>query len=64
METFQIVKRKDEKEFGEYRTKRVILEAYDEMRRAMEMGEAYRTRLAPPPADRSVAHEERKRAEV
>jgi len=42
----------------------VILEAYDKMRRAMEMGEAYRTRLAPPPADRSVAHEERKRAEV
>ena len=64
METFPIVKRKDEKAFGEYRTKRVILEVYDEMRRAMEMGEAYRTRLAPPPADRSVAHEERKGAEV
>ncbi len=64
METFPIVKRKDEKAFGEYRTKRVILEVYDEMRRAMEMGEAYRTRLVPPPADRSVAHEERKGAEV
>ena len=56
METFPIVKRKDEKAFGEYRTKRVILEVYDEMGRAMESGEAYRTRLAPPPADRSVAH--------
>ncbi len=56
METFPIVKRKDEKAFGEYRTKRVILEVYDEMRRAMERGEAYRTRLVPPPADRSVAH--------
>lgn len=64
METFPIVKRKDEKEFGEFRTKRVILEVYDEMRRAMESGEAYRTRLVPPPADRSVAHEERKGAEV
>jgi hypothetical protein len=64
METFPIVKRKDEKEYGEYQTKRVILEVYDEMRRAMEMGEAYRTRLVPPPADRSVAHEERKGAEV
>ena len=64
METFPIVKRKDEKAFGEYRTKRVILEVFDEMRRAMELGEAYRTRLVPPPADRSVAHEERKGAEV
>jgi hypothetical protein len=30
METFPIVKRKDEKQYGEYRTKRVILEMYDE----------------------------------
>ncbi|GHO68190.1 hypothetical protein KSC_070820 [Ktedonobacter sp. SOSP1-52] len=31
METFPIVKRDDEKQHGEYRTKRVILEIYDEM---------------------------------
>ena len=31
METFPIVKRKDVKAHGEYRTKRVILEIYDEM---------------------------------
>ena len=31
MDTFPIVKRKDEKKYGEYRTKRVILEIYDEM---------------------------------
>jgi hypothetical protein len=59
METFPIVKRKDEKQYGEYRTKRVILEMYDEMRKAMETGEAYRTRLEPPPADAAVAHEGR-----
>ena len=59
METFPIVKRKDEKLYGEYRTKRVILEMYDEMRRAMEMGEVYRTRLVPGPGDRAVAHEGR-----
>jgi hypothetical protein len=59
LETFPIVKRKDEQKFGEYRTKRVILEMYDEMRRAMETGEAYRTRLVPGPADRAVAHEGR-----
>jgi hypothetical protein len=44
METFPIVKRKDEKLFRDYRTKRVILEMYDEMRRAMEIREVYRTR--------------------
>ena len=59
METFPIVKRKDEKLFGEYRTKRVILEMYDEMKRAIETGEVYRTRLVPGPGDRAVAHEGR-----
>src|SRR5690606_7662866 len=31
METFPIVRRRDEKEHGEYRTKRLILESYDSM---------------------------------
>lgn len=56
METFPIVKRKDEAKYGEYRTKRVILEIYDEMKAAMESGKAYKTRLDPPPADERVAH--------
>jgi len=49
METFPIVKRKDEKKHGEYRTKRVILEIYDEMAEAMRTGKPYQTRLNPPP---------------
>lgn len=56
METFPIVKRKDEQKHGEYRTKRVILEIYDEMAEAMRSGKAYQTRLNPPPADPRVAH--------
>ena len=64
METFPIVKRKDEKLYGEYRTKRVILEIYDEMKREMELGEAYRTRLEPGPADAAVAHEGKMGVEV
>jgi hypothetical protein len=64
METFPIVKRKDEKQYGEYRTKRVILEIYDEMKRVMETGEPYRTRLEPPPADPSVAHAPRERVDI
>ena len=55
METFPIVKRRDEAAHGEYRTKRVILEIYDEMQQAMETGRPYQTRLDPPPADPRVA---------
>ncbi|HOU14101.1 MAG TPA: hypothetical protein PKZ84_13395 [Anaerolineae bacterium] len=56
METFPIVKRKDEAAYGEYRTKRVILEMYDEMEQSAVSGQPYRTRLDPPPADPRVAH--------
>ena len=64
METFRVWKQKEEKQYGEYRTKRVILEIYDEMRRAMETGEAYRTRLELGPADPAVAHEPRERVDI
>jgi hypothetical protein len=49
METFPIVKRKDEAQHGEYRTKRVILEMYDAMQRAIDTSEPYQSRLDPPP---------------
>jgi hypothetical protein len=56
LDTFPIVRRKDEAEHGEYRTKRVILEIYDAMAEAERAGVPYQTRLSPPPADVSVAH--------
>lgn len=56
LDTFPIVRRKDEQAHGEYRTKRVILEIYDDMQRASATGEPYRTRLDPPPADSRIAH--------
>jgi hypothetical protein len=43
-ETFRVLKEKEEKRFGEYRTRRLVLEAYDrlakdfELRRASEKG--------------------------
>jgi hypothetical protein len=49
MHTFPIVRRKDEEKHGEYRTKRVILEIYDEMAEAIRTGKPYQTRLNPPP---------------
>ena len=49
METFPIVKRKDEQKYGEYRTKRVILECYDAIAEAKKTGKPYPTILDPPP---------------
>ncbi|WP_202978831.1 Eco57I restriction-modification methylase domain-containing protein [Halomicronema hongdechloris] len=56
METFPIVKRKDEKAHGHYRTKDTILQIYDAMATAIASGQPYPTLLDPPPADPRVAH--------
>ncbi|HEX4680481.1 MAG TPA: N-6 DNA methylase [Gaiellaceae bacterium] len=55
MNTFPIVRDRDVKAHGEYRTKRVILEIYDELADAIDRGVPYETRLDPPPADPRVA---------
>lgn len=51
MDTFPIVRRKDEAKHGEYRTKRLILQIYDDLARCLAAGRPYQTRLDPPPAD-------------
>ncbi len=56
LNSFPIVRRKEEQRHGEYRTKRVILEIYDALAEAQRSGSAYQTRLDPPPADPRVAH--------
>jgi hypothetical protein len=57
MDTFPIVRRKDEEKYnGDYRTKRVILEIYDALQDSIRTGQPYQTRLDPPPADPRVAH--------
>lgn len=43
MEAFPIVKRHDESELGDYRTKRMILEAYDAMQHAIDIGVPYQS---------------------
>ena len=45
MDTFPIVRKNDEKAHGEYRTKRLILEIYDEIAEAARTGRPYLTRL-------------------
>ncbi|NJM12280.1 MAG: hypothetical protein HC889_10685 [Synechococcaceae cyanobacterium SM1_2_3] len=52
MDTFPIVKRRDEAAHGSYRTRDTILEIYD----AMMGGQSYQTRLDPPPADSRCCH--------
>ncbi len=59
MDTFPIVKRKDEAKYGTYRTKDTILEIYDAMSEAMRTGHPYQTKLDPPPADPRCCHPER-----
>jgi hypothetical protein len=49
MDTFPIVRRKDEATHGEYRTKRVILEMYYAMAEAIRTGMPYQTPISPPP---------------
>lgn len=61
LDTFPIVKRKDEESFnGDYRTKRVILEIYDALAESTRTGTPYQTRLDPPPADPSCRHPKKK----
>lgn len=64
MDTFPIVRKNDEKAHGEYRTKRLILEIYDEMAEAIRTGKPYQTRLDPPPADPSLTHPPREPAKA
>lgn len=49
LDTFPIVRRKDEEAHGEYRTKRVVLEIFDAMQRAADTGTAYDSILTPEP---------------
>ncbi len=49
METFPIVKRKDLRDYGTYRTKLRILEIYDQMTNCLTTNTVYRSTLNPPP---------------
>lgn len=56
MDTFPITRRKEEQQYNEYRTRRVILDIYDAMAKVQTSGVPYQTVLDPPPADSRVAH--------
>jgi hypothetical protein len=56
LDSFDVLSRSEQREHGEYRTKRLILEIYDELAEAIATGLPYQTRLDPPPADPRGAH--------
>jgi hypothetical protein len=56
METFPIIKCNNIKQYGDFHTKRMILDIYGRMQQAIDTGESYQTLLDPPPADPRVAH--------
>jgi len=56
MDTFPIVKRKDEEKHGTNRTKETILQIYDALWQAITSGQPYQTLLNPPPADPRCCH--------
>jgi hypothetical protein len=58
MDTFRIVRQNDVADYSEYRTKRLILERYDELQEAISSGTSYETVLGPPPASPLAAHDE------
>jgi N-6 DNA Methylase len=60
MDTFPIVRRRDEEKAGSYSTKNTILDIYDRMQRAIDAGVPYQTILDPPPADPSRCHPKKK----
>jgi hypothetical protein len=56
MDTFPIIRRQDEAYYGDYRTKRLILEIYDDIAHSTATGDPYITQLDPPPGDPRAAH--------
>jgi hypothetical protein len=58
MESFPIVKKKDMALFGEYRTKRMVLECFEAIAEAKAAEREYETVLYPRPAHPSLSHHE------
>ncbi len=51
LDCFPILKRREVDQFGEFRTKRLVLGVYDAMQQAIDSGVPYESPLDPPPGD-------------
>lgn len=56
LDSFTVLRKYEERDYGEFRTKRLVLTAYEAMARAKELGAIYETPLTPLPGDPSLCH--------
>jgi len=56
LDSFEVVRRSEERLFGDFRTKRRILKIYDQIQQAIDSGEPFISELEPPPGDPRAAH--------
>lgn len=56
LDSFTVLRKYEDRDYGEFRTKELVMASYDAMARAKELGAAYQTPLIPPPADPSLCH--------
>jgi len=56
LDTFRILRERDEAAYGTYRTKETILEIYDGMAESVRSATQYKTRLDPPPGPSAVQY--------
>jgi hypothetical protein len=59
LDSFNVVRKYEERDYGEYRTRRLVLEAYDRMARAIANGGKGWRPLADPPAGQGPRHPNR-----
>jgi hypothetical protein len=59
LDSFNVIRRYEERDFGEYRTKRLVLDAYDRMAQAIANGGKDWEPLADPPAGQGPRHPNR-----
>ena len=57
LNSFTVLRKYEERDHDEFRTKRLVLAAYDAMAEAKAAGTAYVSPLSPPPADPSLCHD-------
>lgn len=60
IDSFFVLRKYEERDHGEYLTKRLVLEVFDAMMDSQKAGKPYRTDLDPPPAHASCSHPARR----
>ena len=56
LDTFPVLRDKEVRQYGEYRTRRLVLDRYAALATAISTGTPYVSPLDPPPADPRAAH--------